>query len=256
MTGKYQKNKYIERWEKRAKGVVWALSMGMYIKWATIRMAVTTGRASRGAMSTKRAFTLVLMSMLVLHQHSGFRLVNAVDVDENCETLPSEIHLIKGFFHHQILNMLDPINNSMFCSQRGIRRTRPTTTNMQRRSGGQQMRRRMQQSSSTLGDNAHWLPEGNLGRETYLTSNYRLSCFSGVSLLPRDVFARTSRDADPLLRSRRHAAVHSGDCIDGHQTQRTGRLQMLQMRGFQQIKVDAHTNMFTISDYKQNDEIN
>lgn len=34
--------------------------------------------------------------MLVFHHNTGPHLANALETDENCETLPSEIHLIKG----------------------------------------------------------------------------------------------------------------------------------------------------------------
>lgn len=149
--------------------------------------------------------------------------------DEVCETLPSEIHLIKGTIHHVELNYLwnNWFTTRLICllflslSPSHSPHPRPTSRRvwwigssaayMQRRSAGQQVRRIVQQPSPTVGYHTNRIPKR-------------------VLLLPWKLFAWARRHSNTLLRSRRNTTHRTRNGHHGYSPQGTSRVPVLQVR--------------------------
>lgn len=129
--------------------------------------------------------------------------------DEICETLPSEIHLIKGEWYIKLL--FEIILDMIWYRFRGIRWTRTTAANLQRWGSGEQVWRIVQQPGAAFGHNANWISEG-------------------VLLLPGEFSARSNGDADTLLWSGWWQIDRCRCCLNGHPIEGAGWVQMLKVR--------------------------
>lgn len=101
--------------------------------------------------------------------------------DETCETLPSEIHLIKGLVPSVVKCVSFFIELCYFSSRRGIRRVGSPVSDLQWRCHREQVRRQMQQPGATVCDHRDRVPQ-------------RVLLLSGI------IPAGATAPADPLLR--------------------------------------------------------
>lgn len=183
------------RWERgKWRRLVYKYDTKEYFHWLFIEIS------HAGIMLRSFISIAIFCGILVHGQHQTG--------DENCETLPFQLHLIKG---EQLVSIFIQFHWKISHTHRGIRWVGSIAEDLRRRSDRQQVRRVLQQPSPAFGHHPDGLSQGML-------------------LLPWVFPQRPSRDAHALLRPGRHPPDRLRNVVDGPAPEGASGLQVLQVR--------------------------